>query len=104
MEAMRRSRQMTQVGGRFAMLSRPYADDRPPPALVQVLNEFHRRKISYCYRKSSSLLQAVFGGEGDVDLLMATCDQHRVQAVHRVVCLDAEQPLPEVVHSIKREI
>jgi len=72
---------MTQVDGRFEMLSRLYADDRPPSALVEMLSEFHRRKISYCYWKGSRRLQAVFAGEGDVDLLIARADQHRAQAV-----------------------
>jgi hypothetical protein len=80
--------------GRFEMLPRPYADDRLPSALVEMPSEFHRRKISCCYWKSGSHLQAVFAGEGDVDLLIG--DQHRAPVIHRVVCVDAERPLPEV--------
>ncbi len=51
------------------------------PRLVAVLQEFHRHGIAYCYWKSSRCLQAVFAGEGDVDLLIAREDQHRAQAI-----------------------
>jgi thymidylate kinase len=50
-------------------------------ALESVLNEFRRQKISYCYWKSSRRLHAVFGGDGDVDLLVARYDQHRAQSI-----------------------
>ena len=49
--------------------------------LESVLSEFHRRTISYCYWKSTQRLQAVFAGDGDVDLLIARRDQHRAQAI-----------------------
>lgn len=52
-----------------------------PPVLVEVLDEFHRRQVSYCYWKSSRRLHAVLAGEGDVDLLVAREDQHCVQAI-----------------------
>ena len=46
-----------------------------------MLGEFHRQKVSYCYWKSSRRLDAAFAGEGDIDLLVQSQDQHRVQAI-----------------------
>lgn len=60
---------------------RPANNAAPLSALESVLNEFHRQTISYCYWKSSRRIQAVFEGEGDVDLLIARGDQHRAQAI-----------------------
>jgi hypothetical protein len=65
----------------IGMIRRTCAEQAMPPALVKVLNEFHRQQISYCYWKSSRRLDAVFAGEGDVDLLVARKDQHRVQVI-----------------------
>ncbi len=65
----------------IGMVRRSRAEDAMPPGLVEVLNEFHRQQVSYCYWKSSRRLRAVFAGEGDVDLLVARNDQHRVQAI-----------------------
>ncbi len=63
------------------MIRRACAEHAMPPGLVKVLNEFHRLQISYCYWKSSRRLDAAFAGEGDVDLLVARKDQHRVQVI-----------------------
>ena len=63
------------------VIRRSRAEDAMPPGLVEVLHEFHLQQISYCYWKSSRRLHAVFAGEGDVDLLVARNDQHRVQAI-----------------------
>ena len=63
------------------MIRRTCAEDAMLPALLEVLHEFHRQQVSYCYWKSSRRLDAVFAGEGDVDLLVARNDQHRVQAI-----------------------
>ena len=65
----------------IGMIRRSRAEDAMPPGLVEVLNEFHRQQVSYCYWKSSRRLQAVFAGEGDIDLLVARNDQHRVQVI-----------------------
>ena len=65
----------------ISMIRGSCAEDELPPALVEVLNEFHRQQVSYCYWKSSRQLPAVFAGEGDVDLLVARNDQHRVQVI-----------------------
>ena len=47
-------------------------------ALAEVLNAFERRDVRYCYWKSRRKLASVFAGEGDVDLLIAAQDRHRV--------------------------
>jgi hypothetical protein len=52
-----------------------------PPMLFALLGEFHQQKISYCYWKSSRRVCAVLAGEGDVDLVVAREDQHRVEAI-----------------------
>jgi thymidylate kinase len=65
----------------IGMIRRARAERAMPPGLVNVLNEFHRQQISYCYWKSSRRLRAVLAGEGDVDLLVARKDQHRVQVI-----------------------
>jgi thymidylate kinase len=63
------------------IVHRSCAEEAVPPGLLEVLNELHRQKISYCYWKSSLRLHAVLAGEGDVDLLVARSDQHRIQAI-----------------------
>jgi hypothetical protein len=63
------------------VIRRTRAEDAMLPALLEVLHEFHRQQVSYCYWKSSRRLDAVFAGEGDIDLLVARNDQHRVQAI-----------------------
>jgi hypothetical protein len=60
---------------------RSCAENPMPPRLVEVLNEFHRQHVSYCYWKSTRCLDAVLAGAGDVDLLVARADQHRVLAI-----------------------
>ncbi len=62
-------------------ISRPCAEYERRRGLVEVLGEFHRQKVSYCYWKSSRRLDAAFAGEGDIDLLVQSQDQHRVQAI-----------------------
>jgi hypothetical protein len=52
-----------------------------PPALMEVLHEFHLQQVSYCYWKSSRRLDAILAGAGDIDLLVARNHQHRVQAI-----------------------
>jgi thymidylate kinase len=63
------------------MIGGSRAEETSPLGLLDVLNEFHRQEISYCYWKNSRRLDAVFAGEGDVDLLIARDDQHRAQAI-----------------------
>lgn len=65
----------------IGMIRRSCAEDAMPPGLVEVLHEFRQEQVSYCYWKSSRRLHAVFAGEGDVDLLVARNDQHRVQVI-----------------------
>lgn len=65
----------------IGMVRRSCAEDAMPSGPVAVLNDFHREQVSYCYWKSSRRLHAVFAGEGDIDLLVARKDQHRVQAI-----------------------
>jgi hypothetical protein len=48
---------------------------------LTVLDAFRRERISCCYWKSSGRVEAVFAGDGDLDLLVAQRDQHRAQAV-----------------------
>src|SRR4029077_18283840 len=62
----------------LGMIRRSCAEDAMPARLLEDLSEFHRQQISYCYWKSSRRLHAVLAGEGDVDLLVARKDQHRV--------------------------
>lgn len=63
------------------VIRRSCAEDAMPPGLAEVLNEFHRQHVSYCYWKSSRRIHAVLAGEGDVDLLVARSDLHRVQLI-----------------------
>jgi hypothetical protein len=63
------------------MIRRSPGEHAMPPALMEVLHEFHRQRVSYCYWKSSRRLDAVLAGEGDVDLLVARNDQSRAQAI-----------------------
>jgi thymidylate kinase len=65
----------------IGMIHRSCAEDALPPGLAEVLDEFHRQQVSYCYWKSSRRLRAVLAGEGDIDLLVAREDQHRVQVI-----------------------
>jgi hypothetical protein len=65
----------------LSMIRRSHAEDAMPASLLEVLNEFHRQQISYCYWKSSRRLHAVLAGEGDVDLLVARKDHHRAQVI-----------------------
>jgi hypothetical protein len=51
------------------------------PLVLAVLNEFNRRRVSYCYWKSSQRAHLVMSGEGDLDLLIGREDQHRAQAL-----------------------
>jgi thymidylate kinase len=56
--------------------------DNPTLSLpLMVLGDFHRQAISYCYWKSSTRIESVLAGEGDLDLLIARHDQHRAQAI-----------------------
>jgi thymidylate kinase len=63
------------------MIRRSCAEDTMPLGLVEVFGEFHRQHISYCYWKSSRRIHAALAGKGDVDLLVARADQHRVQVI-----------------------
>lgn len=65
----------------IGVIRRSCAQDTMPPGLAEVLNEFHRQRVSYCYWKSSRRIHAVLAGEGDVDLLVARSDLHRVQLI-----------------------
>ena len=53
------------------------------PLLLMVLRDFHHQNISYCYWKSSRRVCRGLTGEGDLDLLVATEDQHRAQTILR---------------------
>jgi hypothetical protein len=64
-----------------AAISRAAASDNILPLLLEVLNDLHRQGISYCYWKSSRRVHLVLAGEGDLDLLVARQDQHRVEAL-----------------------
>ena len=60
----------------------PTGTKSPPLALLlEILEEFHRQNISYCYWKSSLRVHRALWGESDLDLLIAREDQHRVQAI-----------------------
>jgi thymidylate kinase len=63
------------------VIRRSCAEDAMPPGLVEVFNEFHRQRVSYCYWKSSRRIEEVLSGAGDVDLLVARVDQHRAQLI-----------------------
>jgi hypothetical protein len=63
------------------VVTRARTENAIPPMLFALLGEFHQQKISYCYWKSSRRVRAVLAGEGDVDLLVAREDQHRVEAI-----------------------
>ncbi len=64
------------------MICRSFAEEAMPPGLVEIFNEFHRQHVSYCYWKSSRRIHEVLvGGAGDVDLLVARADQHRVLVI-----------------------
>jgi thymidylate kinase len=65
----------------IGMIRRSCAENAMPSGLAEVLDEFHRQQISYCYWKSSRRLPTVFAGEGDIDLLVAREDQHRAQVI-----------------------
>jgi len=65
----------------IGMIRRSCVEDAMPPGLVEVFNEFHRQHVSYCYWKSSRRIHEVLAGAGDVDLLVARADQHRVQVI-----------------------
>lgn len=56
-------------------------DTRMAAELADVLDDFHRQQIAYCYWKSSRRLPAVLAGDGDIDLLVARHDQHRALAI-----------------------
>jgi hypothetical protein len=49
--------------------------------LHDVLEEFHRQRISYCYWKSSRRVRLVLAGNGDFDLLIERMDQHRAERI-----------------------
>ncbi len=63
------------------VISRAPASETILPLLLEVLNDLHRQGISYCYWKSSRRLPLVLAGEGDLDLLVAKQDQHRIEAL-----------------------
>jgi hypothetical protein len=62
-------------------ISRAEASENILPLLLEVLNDLHRQGIAYCYWKSSRRVHLVLAGEGDLDLLVARQDQHRVEAL-----------------------
>jgi thymidylate kinase len=63
------------------MIRRSCTEDAVLPGFVEIFNEFHRQHISYCYWKSSRRIHDVLAGAGDVDLLVARADQHRVLVI-----------------------
>jgi hypothetical protein len=62
---------MTQLG----------QDDPTLSVLATVLNDFNQKSIGYCYWKSSRRVHCSVVGEGDVDLLVASSDQHHAQTI-----------------------
>ena len=62
-------------------ISRAEASENILPLLLEILNDLHRQGISYCYWKSSRRVHLVLAGEGDLDLLVARRDQHRIEAL-----------------------
>jgi hypothetical protein len=79
----------TQRYQEIRQVNAPYHGSTVPQAnvedaathVLEVLNEFHRQRISYCYWKSSRQIHSVLAGKGDIDLLIARADQHRAQAI-----------------------
>jgi thymidylate kinase len=60
----------------------PAGRESPPLSLLlEILKEFHRQNISYCYWKSSLRVHRALSGESDLDLLIGREDQHRAQAI-----------------------
>jgi thymidylate kinase len=59
----------------------PRAESRTLSALHAAVTEFNRHNISYCYWKTSRRIQAVLGGEADLDLLVAREDQYRAEMI-----------------------
>jgi hypothetical protein len=59
------------VSTKYDTNSRARADVRIAAGLADVLDEFQRQQIAYCYWKSSRKLPAALAGEGDIDLLVA---------------------------------
>jgi hypothetical protein len=78
-----KSQEMNQMSALYSIetINQAATQDATPLQLVKVFGEFHREKISYCYWKSSRRLHGVLAGEGDVDLLIASDDQHRALAI-----------------------
>jgi hypothetical protein len=62
-------------------ISRGQASEKILPLLLEILNDLQRQNISYCYWKSSRRVHLVLAGEGDLDLLIAREDQHRIAAI-----------------------
>lgn len=60
---------------------RPGAQDLAAGQILTLLSGFDRRKISYCYWKSSRRVRAALSGESDLDVLVAKQDQCRAQEV-----------------------
>jgi thymidylate kinase len=65
------------------------------PVLLLILDDFHRRKISYCYWKSSRRVYGALTGEHDLDLLIAREDQNRCAMILLECGL---KPFPSVFH------
>jgi hypothetical protein len=63
------------------LISRARSDTRMAAELSDVLGDFHRQQIAYCYWKSSRRLPTALAGDGDIDLLVARHDQHRALAI-----------------------
>ncbi len=57
------------------------ADGHVLPKLRDVLADFHRARIRYCYWKSSRSIHAVLRGESDLDLLIGQADQHNAEMI-----------------------
>ena len=62
-------------------ISRSEGGENILPLLLEILNDLHRQRIAYCYWKSSRRVHLVLAGDGDLDLLVARQDQHRVEAL-----------------------
>ncbi len=67
--------------GDSAVIPSPRAEIPTLPILRAAVTALNRHNISYCYWKTSRRIYSILAGEGDLDLLVARGDQHRVQMI-----------------------
>lgn len=66
---------------KVGLVSNPPPESAILPLVLMVLNDFDRHDVTYFYWKSSRRVYRGLTGDGDIDLLVARKDQHRVQAI-----------------------